>query len=186
MTDSSDEKWQVIARRLVVDRSPWLRVYDEDVRLPDGMIITNFTRVEQPPFIMIFALREDGRVGLVRQYRQAVGDYILELPAGHIEDDEEPLAAAQRELREEVGLEARNWQFLSRFVMDVNRECGWGCAYLAQGAYQAAVEPLHGDLGDLTIHFLPLEEVHRIWAAGEFVSAATSLAIGLALNALRR
>ena len=62
--------------------------------------------VEHPGAVVIIALDDEGEVTLVRQYRHAIGRYLLEFPAGGLEPGEEPLATAQRELREEVGLEA--------------------------------------------------------------------------------
>jgi 8-oxo-dGTP pyrophosphatase MutT (NUDIX family) len=175
--------WQVLERRLLVDRTPYARIFDEDVRLPDGQVIKDFVHVELPDFVIVFACLEDGRVPFVRQYRQAVGADTLELPAGHIEDGEEALNAAQRELREEAGVEASTWQFLGKYIMDANRGCGWAYIYLAQGA-RLTVLPDSGDLGEMTLHLLPLDEVRRVWAAGELVSAPTALAVSLALHRL--
>jgi ADP-ribose pyrophosphatase len=173
--------WDIVGRRLLVDRSPFAQIYDEDVRLPDGTLITNWVKVELPPFIIVFALLEDGRVPIVRQYRQAVRDWLLELPAGHVEDGEDHLIAAQRELREEAGVEADQWRYLGRYVMDANRDCGACHVYLATGARQS-IAPNAGDVGEMTVHLMALDEVKRRWLAGEFVSAPTSLSIGLALS----
>jgi 8-oxo-dGTP pyrophosphatase MutT (NUDIX family) len=68
-----------------------------------------FTRevVEHPDAVAIVALDALGRVALVRQYRHPLGESLLELPAGTLDVvDEEPAAAAHRELAEEVGLAA--------------------------------------------------------------------------------
>ena len=62
--------------------------------------------VEHPGAIALIALDEGGRVLLVKQYRHAVRAVTLEIPAGTLEPGEEPLAAAQRELREETGYRA--------------------------------------------------------------------------------
>lgn len=175
--------WQTLDRRLIVDRTPYAWVYDEDIRLPGGETIQDFVRVEFMPFVIVFAALEDDRVPLVRQYRQAVNDYTLELPAGHIHDAEEPLAAARRELREEAGVEAAEWQFLGRYVMDANHECGWAHVFLARQARQVALSD-PGDLGEMTLHLLTLDEVRHAWGNGELVSAPTALCVGLALNAL--
>ena len=173
--------WDIVDRRLLVDRSPYAQIYDEDVRLPDGTLITNWVKVELPPFIIVFAVLENGQVPVVRQYRQAVRDWMFELPAGHVEDGEDHLVAAQRELREEAGVEADHWRYLGKYVMDANRDCGMCHAYLATGARQT-IAPNAGDVGEMTVHLMSLDEVRQRWLAGEFVSAPTSLSIGLALS----
>lgn len=57
------------------------------------------------------------RVLLERQYRYAADDYLWELPAGHIDPGERPLAAAKRELLEETGLTAKNWRRALKFFV---------------------------------------------------------------------
>lgn len=71
--------------------------------------------VRHPGAVVVAALDAEEHVYLVRQYRHAIGKYLLELPAGGLEPDEEPLTAAQRELREEVGLVADEWVYLGSF-----------------------------------------------------------------------
>jgi ADP-ribose pyrophosphatase len=112
-----------------------------------------------------------------------VGDYLLELSAGHLEADETPQAAAARELLEEGGAVAAHWQFLGRYVMDANRDCGWAHIFLAREA-RIVASSNSGDVGEMSVHLLPLAEVKRRWLAGEFISAPTALTIGLALGAL--
>jgi 8-oxo-dGTP pyrophosphatase MutT (NUDIX family) len=176
--------WQILNERLLVDRSPYARVSEQDLLLPNGQIINNFVQVDLPPYVMVLALLDNGCVPFVRQYRQAVGDFLLELPAGHIENGEEALAAAQRELREEAGVVAAEWHFLGKYVMDANRCCGWGFFYLARGAQQIAA-PDPGDLGEMTVQLRTLDEMRVLLSAGTLVSGPTALCIGLALNALQ-
>ena len=184
LTDTAaDGAWRTLERRLLVDRSPFARVYDDDVELPGGQIIKNFVRVEIAPFAIMFALRgqgSDAQVAFVRQYRQAISAFTLELPAGHIEADEDPFVTARRELLEETGLQSDDWRNLGRFVIDANRECGYANTFLARNAQQVT-DPNHGDLGDLTVVWLTLEETRQRWLAGAFISAPTTLCIGLAL-----
>jgi ADP-ribose diphosphatase len=70
---------------------------------------------DTPDAVAIVALDVDERVVLVRQRRVAINGTLLELPAGLIDEGEEPLASAQRELREETGLHGGSWRELASF-----------------------------------------------------------------------
>lgn len=61
---------------------------------------------------VILAETEDGRLLINKEYRHPTGAWIYSLPGGRVDPDELPLAAAQRELREETGYEAPIWQYL--------------------------------------------------------------------------
>jgi ADP-ribose pyrophosphatase len=71
--------------------------------------------VEHPGAVAIVAVDSEGYVALVRQLREATREYLLELPAGTAEPGEEPLATAQRELKEECGLSGGTWRELAAF-----------------------------------------------------------------------
>lgn len=71
--------------------------------------------VEHPGATAIVAIDREGCVTLVRQLREAVRKDLLELPAGTLEEGEEPLATAQRELAEEAGLHGGRWRELAAF-----------------------------------------------------------------------
>jgi ADP-ribose pyrophosphatase len=188
--DSPDKKapslggmWQVLERRMVADRSPFAMIWDEDLLLPDGSTITNFIRVDIVPFAIVFAQLEDGRVPFVRQYRQAIQRVSLELPAGHIEAGEEPLHCARRELLEEAGAESDDWQFLGRYVLEANRGCGYAHTFLARNARLVAA-PNPGDVGDMALDFLTLDEVRAKLFGGGFDIAPTVMTVSMALHLL--
>ncbi|MEO8345181.1 MAG: NUDIX hydrolase [Betaproteobacteria bacterium] len=88
-----------------------LHVRRDDVRLPNGKIATR-EYVVHPGAVLIVPILPDGRFVLERQFRYPVGHVLLEFPAGKIDPDEAPLATAQRELREEAGYAAQDWQHL--------------------------------------------------------------------------
>jgi len=71
--------------------------------------------VVHPGGVSILAMPTPEEVLLVRQYRYPTGESLLELPAGTLEPDEEPLETAHRELMEETGYRARRMEFLSRY-----------------------------------------------------------------------
>ena len=94
------------SRRAYQGRLISLRV--DDVELADGRRSSREI-VEHPGAVAIVPWG-DRRLTLVRQWRQAVAQELLEVPAGTLEPGEEPLVTAKRELREETGLEAEAWQ----------------------------------------------------------------------------
>jgi ADP-ribose pyrophosphatase len=71
--------------------------------------------VEHPGAVGIIPLKGNGDIILVKQYRKAVEEYLLELPAGKLEAGEDPGECAARELKEETGYRARNIRYVSSF-----------------------------------------------------------------------
>ena len=89
-------------------------ITDDEIILSDGKNEYKRHReiIRHPGGVVIFALKDDGNVLLVKQYRYAVKSVQTELPAGRLEKGEDPLFAAKRELREETGYVAQNWESL--------------------------------------------------------------------------
>ena len=86
----------------------FLKVFRDTVSLPDGRH-TSREYVIHPGAVMIVALLDDGRVVLERQYRYPMHAVMIEFPAGKLDEGEDSLACAQRELVEETGYTAREW-----------------------------------------------------------------------------
>ena len=80
-----------------------VNVRRDKARLMDGRI-TNREVVEHPGGVAVFAMDDQGRVALVRQYRYPMGEETLELPAGKLEPGEDPRDSGLREMAEETGL----------------------------------------------------------------------------------
>ena len=85
----------------VLFKGRMLRIERDAVRLPNGLE-TSREVVRHPGAVAIIAL-QDQDVLMVRQYRYAIAQETLEIPAGKLDPDETPIACAQRELREETG-----------------------------------------------------------------------------------
>lgn len=103
------------SRRVFTGRLLQVRV--DEVLLESGVRSTREI-VEHPGAVAIVALQGEGdeeRVVLVRQFRKAAEQFLLEIPAGTLEPGEEPLSCAQRELLEETGLSAQRWTHLQTF-----------------------------------------------------------------------
>ncbi|MBC7544065.1 MAG: NUDIX hydrolase [Candidatus Sericytochromatia bacterium] len=87
----------------------------DQVRMPDGREATREI-VRHPGAVAVIAV-VDGQILFVKQYRHAVGDVLLELPAGKLEIGETPLSCGQRELEEETGMQAAHWTPLGKTVV---------------------------------------------------------------------
>jgi len=72
--------WRVLREQLLLDRSPWLRVVEQDVVLPDDGILAGYLLREWRDYAMIFALTGDGRIPLVRQYKHGLRAAAYDLP----------------------------------------------------------------------------------------------------------
>jgi ADP-ribose pyrophosphatase len=85
-------------------------VRSEKWRGPNGDF--NRDTVVHPGAVAIIPFDAKGRVIMIRQFRPASGDWMLEIPAGTLEKGEQPLACAKRELIEEIGFAAKKWKKL--------------------------------------------------------------------------
>jgi ADP-ribose pyrophosphatase len=128
--------------------------------------------------VTVIALTDDRRVLMVRQYRHAVGESLLELPAGsldRLEDGgtEAPDPAAKRELAEETGYEADEWQKLGRFYTAPGFATEAMHLYLARGLNP--VEGYSGPEADehLELEQVPIEQALRLADEGEIRDAKT-------------
>jgi ADP-ribose pyrophosphatase len=112
--------WRVLSRELVLDCQPWLALWREKIRLPDGREIDDYYQIEQRDYVLVAAW-QNGKVFGLWRYKHGPRDINLGLPAGYREPGEDPLKAAQRELREEAGLESTHWQPVGSYCVDGNR-----------------------------------------------------------------
>ena len=89
-------------------KSAWLEVFEDKVIRPDGES-GSFATVSLKPGVSVLALDEDEQVYLTSEYRYAIERESIEVVSGAVDQDETPPAAARRELREELGIEASQW-----------------------------------------------------------------------------
>lgn len=89
-----------------------LHVYQDQARMPDGKVKVR-EYITHPGAVVIIPLLDNGELVLERQHRYPLHRDFFELPAGKIDQDEEPLSCAKRELLEETGYIAHNWRYLA-------------------------------------------------------------------------
>lgn len=96
-----------IKSRRTIEVSPWMKVIERGVEFTKDAKPELYHAVGQQDYIAIVAMTPDGRIPIVRQYRPALERFTWELPAGLVDDDEDPASTCERELTEETGYSSK-------------------------------------------------------------------------------
>jgi ADP-ribose pyrophosphatase len=150
------------------------------VELPGGRVLDDFYRIVTPDFAMVVPVTPAGELLMVRGYKHGPRKVCLSAPGGMIEPGESPLKAAQRELREETGYEAAEWQSLGSFVVDSNRQGGTAHLFLAKGVNQIASRE-QDDAEELQMELMHPRDFSEAIRKGEITTLATVTAVALAM-----
>ena len=140
--------------------------------------------VHHPGGVCVAAVDADRNVFVVRQYRYPFGRELLELPAGKLEKGEDPLPAAKRELSEETGLEADNWQDMGCIYVSPGISTEKLYLYLATGLHQGQAHPDPNEF--LDVEKMPLRELADMAMEGAVHDAKTVVGALKALSLLDR
>ncbi len=172
--------------RTIGSTHPWtgrrIRVRVDDIERADGHRATREI-VEHPGAVAILAW--DGeRLAMVRQWRHATGQELLEIPAGTLEPDEPPMETARRELAEEARLAATRWEEGPRFFTAPGFCTELMHTYLATGLSDATA---HADPDEqIELTWMSLGDVTRAIDDGEIMDAKTIAAVGWLARQLGR
>lgn len=151
-----------------------LTLNEERVTFPDGQQEV-LEIIRHPGGAGTLALDDAGRVCLIRQYRYAAGGWLWEIPAGRLEQDEDPQTCAQRELAEEAGLIATHWQSLATLLPSPGICDERIYLFLARGL---SATPTAHEFGEyIEIHWRPLDDALAQVCAGEIIDAKTVIAL---------
>ena len=166
-------KGQTLERRAIHDGRV-VKLAVERVRLPNGNV-AELEVIRHPGAAAAVPLDASGHVWLVRQYRHATGEWLLEVPAGKLDPGEDPERCAAREVAEEVGqrpgaLVPLGFIYTTPGFTD---EKIW--LYLATALEPAAQELQQDEV--LTVERLPLDEAVRLAAGGEIRDAKSVCAL---------
>lgn len=151
-------------------KGSFLDLKRDEVSLPNGKVAYR-EYLTHPGAIAIFAVLDDGRILMERQYRYPVDHAVIEIPAGKLEKGEDPLLCAQRELKEETGYEAKDWSFLGRIHPVISYSTEFIDIYLAKGLTPGERSLDEGEF--LDVFALPLEDLSNWIRDGRITDVKT-------------
>jgi len=177
------QPWKTLSRRTILKHSTYLTIENHTVELPDGQVIEDWPWIITPDYANVLAVTKDNTFLCFRQTKYGVGGISLAPVGGYLEPNEDPLAAAQRELLEETGYVASEWIDLGHYTIDGNRGGGIAYLFLARGAYQ--IQDAHADdLEEQRLLQLTRTEIEEALTLGEFKVLGWATVVALALRHL--
>jgi 8-oxo-dGTP pyrophosphatase MutT (NUDIX family) len=172
--DEYTNPWKILSSRQVYDNK-WIGLTEYDVVNPGGGNGIYGKVHFKNRAIGVIALDQDHETYLVGQYRFTINEYSWEIPEGGGDMDEDPLAAAKRELLEETGLVAKDWQIILSTHLSNSVSDEFGLIFLARNLEQHSPNPEETE--QLMVRKLPFPAAWDMVKNGEITDAMTQLAI---------
>lgn len=147
--------WRTLSEEKLLSCLPWFSVKKQCVQLPNGQIVLDYHHIEMPNTTQVIVTDDKDRALFLRQFKQGVEKVCLTLPGGAVNENEDPRVAARRELLEETGIEANQWQQIATHANHGSYGCGRETIFIASGDLKIVSEPQSGDL----------EEMEQVWVS---------------------
>ena len=162
-----------------VYRGKILDVRLETIILPEGKTGQREI-VDHGDSIVVVPVDKDNQIVLVKQYRKALEAFLLEAPAGGIEEDETPNDAALRELQEEIGYTSDSIEYMGGFWIAPGFCNEYMHSYIARDLIESQLPPDEDE--SIEIVSVPISEIPDLIRSGEIEDAKSISALLMALN----
>lgn len=167
-----------------VYQSPIFEVYEEEIILPGGRFV-RVSRIAHGRTVSVVPVKANASVVMIRQYRPAIGGYLLEIPAGRVHDESESAEdCVQREMAEEIGYRARTVVKLFGGYLVPGYGNEYMEYYLGVDLYRAPLPPDEDEVIE-TLE-MPMEAVVQMVLQSKITDTKTALGILLAEAYLKR
>lgn len=152
-------------------RDEWLTARRDKCERPDGKIIEPYYVLEYRDWVNVVAFTKTGKVLMIRQFRQAYGATIIELPGGTMDpEDASPTVAAERELLEETGYQFEQIEYLGNVSANASTSNNRTHMFLATGGEKVAEQDLD-DNEEIQVMELSVDEVKQLLRENKVVQA---------------
>ena len=163
-----ENPWTIVGEQQIYD-NPWIGVTEYDVINPGGGKGIYGKVHYKNLAIGVIPLDAEGYIWLVGQYRFVLNCYTWEIPEGGGDPAVPPMESAQRELKEETGLEASEWTLLLEMHLSNSIGDEQAFVYLARGLHQGEAEPEETE--QLIVRRVPFEEAYEMVERGEITDS---------------
>jgi ADP-ribose pyrophosphatase len=178
-TSSKHPEVEVISSKLSYE-GPLFRVYTDEILEKGRKVMRDVVRHNGS--VVILAIddaksKHDPLIVMERQYRHAAKEYLLEVPAGKLEEGEDALAGAKRELLEETGFKAARWRKLVRYFASPGFLGEWMQVFIAEGLTDGESQPEYDE--QLEIEMIPLSKLLSMIVEGKVHDGKTLISVML-------
>lgn len=135
------KKWEIFNSEYLI-RNQWLTVRQDHVKLPAGIEVEDYYVLEYPNWVTVIAITDEGCYVMVRQYRHGIKKTCYEICGGTVENNEDLLTAAQRELKEETGYEGGKWKLFTVTAPNPAAMTNVCYTYIAEGVFKTSEQSL--------------------------------------------
>lgn len=174
------KKWQLLESNMVLDH-PYCQVRRDEIQLPNGKVIDDFFVHVKPDVALVLAMTPKREVVFVRQYRHAMGEFFIELPAGGFDPTQEaPEIAAMREMKEETGYSVNYLQKIATLYDRPSKDTNQTHLFFAENATATGKQNLD-PTEEIEVLLIPVDSVLEKINSGEIsvMGTVTALLLGL-------
>ncbi len=150
------EKWKVLDSKYIIQR-PWATLRVDRLEMPNGNIKEEYYVLEYPKWVNMVGITKENTILFVKQYRHGAGEILVELPAGVVEDGEDPELAARRELLEETGYAFDSIEYVCKLYANPATSGNPTFTYILQGGVKIQEQELDAS-EDIEVVEMSIEE----------------------------
>lgn len=162
--------WKILSSEYLF-KETWFTIRKDICETPEGKIISPYYVYEFPAWVSALAITEDNRVVMVRQYRHAIQETILEIPGGCVDNtDLNFQEAIARELLEETGFQFKNYYYLGKISPNPSTNTNWMHMFLATGGKKVKQQQLdHNE--EIEVVIMEMEQLKQMIEQNQIVQA---------------
>lgn len=171
MSDNTENKSKTLSEEIVY-QAKYFRIKRKAIARNGKTFTKEF--IERNSVVTILPITDQGEIYLEKQFRDAFGKHLIEVVAGNMENEGDPLETAKRELKEETGLTAKDWKLLATWELSVNMNSKH-YVFVARGLTEG--QPELDDDEDIELIKIPFEEALQKVLNGEIFASVHVAAI---------